>query len=496
MKNINMILLLFTVILLLLISINILRYNNTENFNSYDYLAYGTTPPISTHKKRECSGNPVADGNPYVNNLPIDPKKSLTKSIDNPFKAYNLGLLDYKKMIDPIITKDDDLNKYGDFKSKNLSNEELNFYNEDTNKNRANQINVNQNLKLKYIKSKIPDINKINMFFLKQFNKNQQLIVSKELIMKNGLKDYMIYSYYIKDILINDEKDERYQLIINLIKQGSYYNPTICLDGLVTKNKKVLIFNCYYIGQFNTSESILVSGYKNENSNENIPINYRKDIKITQDIDTVIKDRDKYLEEQKLTSQYACFNTDPSVGLGKEALYKMSSRGKPEELKEYTMLNYYDKEDCEREYDFLGNKKKRGVWDRPCRNDIDCPFYMGNKNYKNEYGKCNKKTGQCELPLNMMNIGYHYFYPEEQLAPLCYNCDSNRWLPMTDLSKCCDEQFDKKKYPFLNGPDYAFNNDYQRRINSYMQKNCKLKSLGKNNVDNNIVCKDNIYNLY
>ena len=182
--------------------------------------------------------------------------------------------------------------------------------------------------------------------------------------------------------------------------------------------------------------------------------------------------------------------------MGKEALYKRSSSGKPEELKEYTMLNYYDKEDCEREYDFLGNKKKRGVWDRPCRNDIDCPFYMGNKNYKNEYGKCNKKTGQCELPLNMMNIGYHYFYPEEQLAPLCYNCDSNRWLPMTDLSKCCDEQFDKKKYPFLNGPDYAFNNDYQRRINSYMQKNCKLKSLGKNNVDNNIVCKDNIYNLY
>ena len=159
-----------------------------------------------------------------------------------------------------------------------------------------------------YVKSKIPDINKINMFFLKKFNKNQQLIVSKELIMKNGLKDYMIYSYYIKDILINDEKDERYQLIINLIKQGSYYNPTICLDGLVTKNKKVLIFNCYYIGQFNTSESILVSGYKNENSNEIIPTNYRKDMKITQDIDTVIKDRDKYLEEQNYP-QYTCFNT-------------------------------------------------------------------------------------------------------------------------------------------------------------------------------------------
>jgi len=67
---------------------------------------------------------------------------------------------------------------------------------------------------------------------------------------------------------------------------------------------------------------------------------------------------------------------------------------------------------------------------------------------------------------------------------------------MTDLSKCCDEQNNKDKYPFLDGPDYAFHNDYQTRINSYMQKNCKLKSLGKNNIDNNIKCKKDIYNLY
>jgi hypothetical protein len=182
--------------------------------------------------------------------------------------------------------------------------------------------------------------------------------------------------------------------------------------------------------------------------------------------------------------------------LGKGPVYKRGSNGKPEALKEYTMLNFFDKQDCEKVYNFLGGKKKRGVWDRPCKRDKDCPFSKGNKNYENTFGKCNQGTGQCELPLNMQNIGYHYFYPEKELSPLCYNCDSNRWLPMTDLSKCCDEQNNKDKYPFLDGPDYAFHNDYQTRINSYMQKNCKLKSLGKNNIDNNIKCKKNIYNLY
>ena len=34
-----------------------------------------------------------------------------------------------------------------------------------------------------------------------------------------------------------------------------------------------------------------------------------------------------------------------------------------------------------------------------------------------------------------------------------------------ECNMCCDDQKDKKLYPYLNGPDYAFENDFQDRIN-------------------------------
>ena len=475
-----------------------LLYPIRENMKTHNWKAYGTTPPILTESNKNYRKGVVAHGNPYIDTLPLDPNKTLTKSLDNPFKAYNLGMLDYSKMTDPLITDKNKLQSFGSFVKVQLTSADLNEYNKITNINRANEININRDLDLEYIPSKIKDVNIINQFVLRKLNKNQQLVVSKELAMKNGLKDFMIYSYKLNGILKNKKNIKRYQITLNLLKQGSYYNPTIYVDGMVINNK-VYIYSCEFIGEYSTSETLLVSGFKEGKYKDNnviIPNNYKRDPHIVKDVDTVIKERDEYLDKQKLTSQYACFNTDPSIALGKGAIYKRGSNGKPEELKEYTMLNFYDKEDCEKEYNFIGGKKKRGVWDRPCRRDKDCPFYKGNKNYENRFGKCNQGTGQCELPLNMQNIGYHYFYPEKELEPLCYNCDSNRWLPMTDLSKCCDEQNNKEKYPFLDGPDYAFHNDYQIRINSYMQKNCTLKSLGKNNIDNNIKCKKNIYNLY
>ena len=41
--------------------------------------------------------------------------------------------------------------------------------------------------------------------------------------------------------------------------------------------------------------------------------------------------------------------------------------------------------------------------------------------------------------------------------PLCYNCNSKKWLPKTELGFCCEEQQQDirgahKKYPFLNYP--------------------------------------------
>jgi len=97
----------------------------------------------------------------------------------------------------------------------------------------------------------------------------------------------------------------------------------------------------------------------------------------------------------------------------------------------------------------------------------------------------------------MVSIGYHYFYPEKEFEPLCYNCNSDEWMPSTNLNKCCEEQKNKDKYPFLKGnPDYAFKHDFQERTNSYLQNNCYLKSEGKTKVNNNIICKKGSYDMY
>ena len=228
--------------------------------------------------------------------------------------------------------------------------------------------------------------------------------------------------------------------------------------------------------------------------NQIIPINYRRENKIIQDIDYIIEERDKYRDKFKINKQYVCFNNDPSILTNTQLYGKEGSKNKP--LEEHTLLNAEDKDSCEAKYDYMGNPKKSGVWDRPCIEDKDCPFYNSNKNYKNTYGKCNKKTGQCELPINMMNIGYHYFFPTKKYEPYCYNCESKQWLPITKLGKCCKEQNDKEKYPFLKSPDYAFADDNLDRMNSYLQRNCKLKSGSKNMIDSKIECKKNTFDLY
>ena len=416
---------------------------------------------------------------------------ALTKSLDNPYKAYNLGFIDYHKILDPIKNNKEELDKkFKPFKSLNLSNACLHQDNENTWKNRAMEIDINKTINIKYTESKIKDVNKINKDFLKKFNLNQQLIANKSLVINNSLKDFMIYNYKIKNVLKNNDNTVRYQMILSLIKPMSYYNPVLYVDAVYYKNK-IYYFDIEYIGQYNTEDTIIVNGYEKINNNRIIPNNYKRPNKIIKDIDEIIKERDTYLKQFELDQQYACFNTDPSVIQG--GLHPYQGGGV---LKEYTILNYGDKEDCERKYDMIGRAKKSGVWDKPCDKDTDCPFYKQNENYKNKYGKCNKDTGQCELPLNMMNIGYHYFYPIDKYAPLCYNCNSNQWLPITKLEKCCDKQHDKNKYPFLNGPDYAFHNDYQTRTNTYLQKNCRLKSEGDSKIDTNIICKKGTYNLY
>lgn len=106
-----------------------------------------------------------------------------------------------------------------------------------------------------------------------------------------------------------------------------------------------------------------------------------------------------------------------------------------------------------------------GIFDSKCQDDNECPFYKANKNYPNEFGKCNKTTGICEFPVGVRRVGFKYNMPDE---PLCYNCPDSY-----PDNKCCDYQ---KTVDGLDSPDYVFNNDSSVR---YRHRN-SLNSKGLN----------------
>ena len=104
------------------------------------------------------------------------------------------------------------------------------------------------------------------------------------------------------------------------------------------------------------------------------------------------------------------------------------------------------------------NTKVNGVWDRPCNNDTECPFYKKNTNYENKRGGC--KDGFCELPINMKQYSYRFY--KKDVKPFCHNCDIPNCKGETCFT-CCEDQKDKTKYPNLKSPDYMFSNDYTER---------------------------------
>lgn len=122
-------------------------------------------------------------------------------------------------------------------------------------------------------------------------------------------------------------------------------------------------------------------------------------------------------EEDGLDSRYRCYG-DPSIN---------------------------NKGLCNSDVDESGKKKRvKGVWDRPCEDNSECPFYQANTRYKNYRGGCN--DGHCEMPLGVKRTSYRYY--DTKTSPVCHNC------PKENM-RCCDQQSVK---------DYAFELDMDDRI--------------------------------
>lgn len=90
-----------------------------------------------------------------------------------------------------------------------------------------------------------------------------------------------------------------------------------------------------------------------------------------------------------------------------------------------------------------------GVWDKPCTEDTECPFYGKNGNYTNTLGGCDKLSGKCQMPIGVARIGYKHY--SKKTEPECHNCPAS----YVD-DKCCKSQ---AADPKLRGPDLKYMDD-------------------------------------
>jgi hypothetical protein len=142
------------------------------------------------------------------------------------------------------------------------------------------------------------------------------------------------------------------------------------------------------------------------------------------------------------------------------------------------VLNYSTKEECEAATDENGNSKDAAIFDNKCVQDSDCPFYLGNTNYKNTRGGC-KDDGFCELPVNVQSVSYKEYNDEKKYYPYCYGC------PIDKMDTCCEIQkkimdgtattteIEEHRLTDVNlvSPDYAFENDFDERLNVQAELN-------------------------
>ena len=101
--------------------------------------------------------------------------------------------------------------------------------------------------------------------------------------------------------------------------------------------------------------------------------------------------------------------------------------------------NGNDQTVCENNYDTYYRSKPRGIWDKYCKVDSDCPFFKANKNYTNTFGGCN--DGICNMPLGLNQLSPRYY--DIDTEPMCYNCPNKK-------NDCCKTQ---------KNPDYIFEDD-------------------------------------
>ena len=406
----------------------------------------------------------VAHNNDFPQEIPIDRNDEKVKIyIEEIVKSgYLKKVLEYMR-----------LKKIFDYKLEyaDILDEELYRINKKTWHDRVYQYNVynkkgNQRDLINFTtpESCIPDVNYIMKDFLTKFNKIFTSSPSERWVKYfSRYNDFSIFKYKIHNIKQSKIKSDpcivAYSFILVLVRVDSPVGITIYMDT-VKEGDKVEYLKFDIIGYFPTQKLFTFQGERSLGKKKHYRLNSRfrdsadPGTPNYNNVENILFGQQHYDRANTLQDQYACFAT------GSE-FYDMT-RG----TKQTILTHTYNRHRCESSRDEFGRPKIRGLWDRPCKSDEECPFYRANKNYPNNYGKCNTDFGYCELPRGMKHLGYHKYVPyctNHIYQPLCYNCKSvnkgGPWRSITKLDTCCEDQKDSGNYPFLKGPDYAFVND-------------------------------------
>ena len=482
-------------------------HEQKENFTSLNYIPWKfqlqpyqldpkTTYPADSNYHKIWRGRETSDGDLKVDDLPIQMFTRILPFYNNMNKA-DIGFIDkYSKTIPRIKTSfppkvEKRINNYV-ANAEIVNNDPFSFINRKTWQNRSNEYNPNEDVDFPFVYSGVPDIDDIVVDFANQFNHR---VFKMDFNVQNvHYSKYSVYQYktiqLLKDLpnpnyprLSSDHTINLYRIIVVLVSNTSVVAPVIYLQAFVdsglngVKDKKdnsgkVQYYKIQTIGTMQTSNLFLAEHGNNipENKYQYMNIDYTDQTKIVPRTRRDIERDKKQIEDKRvqynLEEQYACFNAAPdlfdNLDAGQGAILTISNSLSNAGNGDSRVL-------CEARTDWYGNKKPYGIWDKPCKRDEECIFYKANENYPNEYGKCGN-TGYCELPVNMLHLGYHFYVQNEKNSALCYNCNNKEWKPISDLNPCCEEQKDRKKYPFLKSPDYAFPNDISKRENYYRLK--------------------------
>lgn len=312
-------------------------------------------------------------------------------------------------------------------------------------------------------------INKILHRFIKRINYHMRSQFPQN-IKKYGYIPFQIYKYKLVNVEEDDKKGRRYSLIVvflrdvNVSRGFTYFLQVV--KPYKSKPTEFYFQNYDMIGIFYNYRFMLLPGTSElKNTYKSLLKPDHAIIPTSEVINKFLENRYYQMEGDDLVNQYSCFNRNPRSASDQ-------------------FINANNKQNCEDRYNFYGKPKPVGYWDRPCKKDSECPFYKANKNYENNFGKC--RNGYCQMPVGVKPLGYHKYFDNSKA--LCYNCNSTTWKDTTTLGSCCNEQKDKSKYPFLDGPDYAYQNDVFQRIQKGLKKRgCYTKFEYKNIFSNDIV---------